>query len=140
MNRTELLIGDHVVLRRGLDILDGMMKKLEDGERIEIADVKAVFKFFQVMVLVHGEQRALMASIVDAFEARRVADFVLSSRRLSLILRNHIDKEDAVLCQLADNKHPEMFLDFSRLERKYARVHAASAASRTASKGVGSTT
>ena len=125
-------------LRRGLDILDGMMKKLEDGERIEIADVKAVFKFLQVMVLVHGDERALMAGIVDAFEARRVADFVISSRRLSLILRNHIDKEDAVLCQLADKKHPEM--DFSRLERKYARVHAASAVGRIASKGVGSTT
>lgn len=138
MNCTELLTGDHVVLRRGLDILDGMMKKLEDGERIEIADVKAVFKFLQVMVLVHGDERALMAWIVDAFEARRVADFVFSSRRLSLILRNHIDKEDAVLCQLADNKHPETFLDLSRLERKYA--HAAGALGQIASKGVGSTT
>ena len=167
MKCTELVIADHVVLRRALDILDGMMKKLEDGERIEIADVKAVFKFFQVfgddyhqtleekilfpalvratpqdspihqMVLEHGEERALVAWILDALEHRRVIDFVYSSRRLSLVLRNHIAKEDTVLGQLADrllskeeddrvvaefarnHKHPEMFVDFSRLERKY---------------------
>jgi hemerythrin-like domain-containing protein len=167
MKCTELVIGDHVVLRRGLNIFEGMMKKLEDGERIEIADVKTVLKFLQAfgdeyhqtmeekvlfpvlvratphgspihqMVLEHGEERALVTWILDAFESRRVTDFVYSSRRLILILRNHIDKEDAVLGQLAErllskeeddrvvaeftknHKQPEMYLDFSRLERKY---------------------
>ena len=91
MKCTELVIRDHVVIRRGLDILDGMMKKLEDRERIEITDVNAVFRFLQVfgdeyhqsveekvlfpllvratpqgspihqMVSEHGEERALVA-------------------------------------------------------------------------------
>jgi len=151
-----------------LDILDGMMKKLEDRERIEITDVNAVFRFLQVfgdeyhqsveekvlfpllvratpqgspihqMVSEHGEERALVAWIMDAFLSRRVTDFVYTSRRLSLVLRNHIEKEDAVLSQLAgqllskeeddavaaefmkNHKEPENYVDFSRLERKYA--------------------
>src|SRR5262245_39669777 len=133
MNCTELVIRDHVVLRRGLNILDGMMKKLEDGERIEIADINAVLKFLQAfgdeyhqtmeekalfpllvratpqgspihqMVSEHGEERALVSWIIDAFASRRVADFVYTSHRLSLVLRNHIEKEDAVLGQLADH-------------------------------------
>jgi hemerythrin-like domain-containing protein len=47
MQCTELISRDHVILRRGLDILDGMVKKLEEGERIEIADVTAILKFLK---------------------------------------------------------------------------------------------
>jgi hemerythrin-like domain-containing protein len=131
MKCTDLLLQDHTVLRRGLDILDSMMKKLEDGQRIEIIDVKAILKFLQVfgdeyhqtveekvlfpalvravpqgspihqMVMEHGEERALAAWIMDALASRRVIDFVYSSRRLSNLLRNHIAKEEAVLAQLA---------------------------------------
>jgi hemerythrin-like domain-containing protein len=132
MKCTDLLLQDHTVLRRGLDILDSMMKKLEDGQRIEIVDVKAILKFFKAfgdeyhqtveekvlfpalvraapqgspihqMVMEHGEERALAAWIMDAFASRRVIDFVYSSRRLSHLLRNHLAKEEAVLAQLAD--------------------------------------
>jgi hemerythrin-like domain-containing protein len=47
MQCTELISRDHVILRRGLYILDGMVQKLEDGERIEIADVTAILKFLR---------------------------------------------------------------------------------------------
>jgi hemerythrin-like domain-containing protein len=169
MKCTELVIQDHVVIRRGLDILDGMLTKLESGERIEIADVRVILKFLHAfgdeyhqtmeekllfpalvraapeespihqMVMEHGEDRALVTWITDALGARRVIDFVYSSRRLSMLLRKHIDREDRVLCDLAsqllskeedgmlvaefrkNRTEPESYLDFSRLERKYIR-------------------
>ena len=169
MKCTEIVIQDHVVIRRGLDILEGMLTKLESGERIEIADVRAILKFLQAfgdeyhqtieervlfpalvraapegspihqMVMEHGEDRALVTWITEALGARRVVDFVYSSRRLCMLLRKHIDREEAVLCDLASQllskdedsllvakfrKHrtePESYLDFSRLERKYIR-------------------
>ena len=167
MKCTELVIQDHVVIRRGLDILDGMLTKLESGERIEIADVRAILKFLQTfgdeyhqtmeetvlfpalvrsapegspiqsMVTEHGEDRALVTRITGVLAARRVVDFVYSSRRLCRLLRKHIDREDAVLRDLAsqlfskdedsmlvaefrkNRTEPESYLDFSRLERKY---------------------
>jgi hemerythrin-like domain-containing protein len=169
MKCTELVIQDHVAIRRGVDILDGMLTKLESGERIEIADVRAILKFLQgfgdeyhqtmeekvlfpalvraapegspihQMVMQHGEDRALVTWITDALGSRRVVDFVYSSRRLCMLLRNHIEKEDGVLSDLAnqllskdeDNMvlaefrknrtEPETYVDFSRLERKYTR-------------------
>ena len=167
MKCTELVIQDHVVLRRGLDILDGMLTKLESGERIEIADVRAILKFLQVfgdeyhqtmeervlfpvlvraapegspiheIVMEHGEDRALVTWITDALGSKRVVDFVYSSRRLCTLLRSHIDREEGVLGDLADQllspdednfvvaefrrnrMDPEVFVNFSRLERKY---------------------
>jgi hemerythrin-like domain-containing protein len=169
MKCTELVIQDHVVIRRGLDILDGMLTKLEGGERIEIADVSAILKFLQafgdeyhqameetvlfpalmrsapggnpihLMVMEHGEDRALVTRITEALAVRRVVDFVYSSRRLCMLLRKHIDREDGVLSDLAsellskdedsmlvaefrkNRTEPETYLDFSRLERKYTR-------------------
>src|SRR5262249_11449019 len=47
MKCTEILIQDHVLIRRTLDIVDGMLKKLKDGQRIEISDAKAVLKFLR---------------------------------------------------------------------------------------------
>jgi hemerythrin-like domain-containing protein len=48
MKCIELVIYEHLILRRGLDILDGMIRKLEEGARIEIADVTAILKFLRV--------------------------------------------------------------------------------------------
>jgi hemerythrin-like domain-containing protein len=167
MECIELVFTDHIVLRRALDVLDNMMKKLEGGERIEIADIRAMFNFLQFfgddyhqhteekflfpalvraaprgspiheMVLQHGEERALVAWILEALGARRVVDFVYSSHQLTALLRSHIDKEDRVLQVLADqllsneedtaiaaefknnHKEPEIFVNLPRLENKY---------------------
>ena len=167
MKCVELVILDHMAIRRGLSILDGMMKKLEEGERIEISDIKAMLTFLQMfgddyhqtveekilfpalvraaakdspvhqMVLQHGEERALMSWIIDAFASKRVVDFVYSCGRLSVLLRAHMDKEETVLCDLAGGllsvdedaaivaafrtsyRQPEFYVDLSRLERKY---------------------
>ncbi|HEX5000547.1 MAG TPA: hemerythrin domain-containing protein [Terriglobia bacterium] len=131
MKCTELVMRDHAVLRRGLTILDGMIKKLEAGDRIEIADVNAVLRFFKTfgddyhqtveekslfpvlvratrqdspihqMVQEHGEERALVSWMMDAMASRRVVDFAHSARRLNVILRRHLDMEDSILSQLA---------------------------------------
>jgi hemerythrin-like domain-containing protein len=69
MRWLEVVLQDHGLLRRGLDIIDGMLKHLEDGLRIEIADVAAVLKFLrlfgdqyhQVM-----EEEILFPALLDA--------------------------------------------------------------------------
>ena len=48
MKCAELVMQDHVILRRGLDIVDAMLRKLAHGERIEIADVTSVLKFLRL--------------------------------------------------------------------------------------------
>jgi hemerythrin-like domain-containing protein len=163
---TEMVIQDHAILRRGLDILDGMVRKLESGERIEIMDGTNLLKFLRVfgdeyhqtmeenvlypallraspeqallrqMLSEHGEERALVAAVDDALKSRRGVDFVRGARRLSLLLRSHLDKEDAILRQIAlsndednvvvvefakNHKQPETYVHFSRLEWKYAQ-------------------
>jgi hemerythrin-like domain-containing protein len=122
MKYTELVIQDHIVLLRGLDILEGMLTKLENGERIEIADVRAILKLIQVhqLVMKHDESRALVIGATDALASRRVGDFVYSSRRLCTVLRSHMDLEDGVLDDLARQSIPEIDVNLSRLEQKYA--------------------
>jgi hemerythrin-like domain-containing protein len=167
MKCTELVVRDHAILRRGLHILDGLIRKLEGGERIEIADVNAVLKFFKVfgeeyhqaveenalypalmsaagpgssihqMAAEHGEERSLVAWMTDAMTSRRIADFAYTSRRLIVILRDHLEREDSALGQLASQllapeadalitaeftkcfREPDSLLNFQRLERKY---------------------
>ena len=48
MKCTEIVIQDHVLIRRGLDIIDAMLKKLEDGLRIEIFDAATILKFLRL--------------------------------------------------------------------------------------------
>jgi hemerythrin-like domain-containing protein len=133
MKCTELVMQDHAILRRGLDIVDGMLKKLEDGERIEIADVITVLKFLRLfgdqyhqtveenalfpallraapeesalrqLVSEHGDERTLVVEIEDALMSRRGMDFFRSSRRLTAILRNHFEQEDTILHDLAEH-------------------------------------
>lgn len=174
MKCTELVMQDHVAVRRALDVLDGMMKILESGERIEIADARSILNFLEFfgedyhqaseekilfpalvravpqdspvhqLVMGHGQERALVDWIKEAFWSRRVKDFVYSSRRLSTLLRTHLDQEETVLGELAgrllskeeddavvaefmkNRKEPETMVNFSRLERKYTSKTAGS--------------
>ncbi|HYR89360.1 MAG TPA: hemerythrin domain-containing protein [Terriglobia bacterium] len=132
MKCTELIIEDHAILRRALDILDGMVTMMEGGLRIEIADVAAILKFLRLfggevhqsmeetilfpallraapddspihqMLSVHAEERALVAGIEGALKFKKAADFIWASRRLSLLLRNHFNEEDTILSDLAE--------------------------------------
>jgi hemerythrin-like domain-containing protein len=132
MKCTDLVIQDHAILRRGLSILDGMVRKLEDGARIEIADVVSIMKFLRLfgdqyhqnmeenilfpalmcaapqespltqILSEHSEERRLVNAIENALKFKVGTDFVRSSRQLSVLLRSHLDKEDTVLGLIAE--------------------------------------
>jgi hemerythrin-like domain-containing protein len=168
MRCTELVIGDHTIIRRGLAVVDGMLKKLEDGQRIEILDASTILKFLRLfgdqyhqameehvlfpallrvaphdttlrqLASEHGDERLLVAQIEEAMMSKRGMVFFRSSRQLTTLLRNHCDREETILCNLAEpylsveqdeaivaeftkNREPvAAFANFSRLERKYA--------------------
>ena len=48
MKCTEILLQDHIIIRRALDIVDGMLRKLDEGQRIEIYDAATILKFLRV--------------------------------------------------------------------------------------------
>src|SRR4051812_39991916 len=69
MKCTELVLQDHVLLRRGLDILDGMLRHLEDGQRIEIAGVTIILKFLRLFGDQYHqamEEEILFPALLDA--------------------------------------------------------------------------
>jgi len=118
MKRTDPVIQDHVNLQRGLGILDGMVRKLEEGDRIEISDVVSILKFLRMFgdQSEHSEERRLVTNIENALRVRVGSDFVRSSRRLIILLRSRLDKQDSVL-------RNDTSVNFSRLERKYPSKH-----------------
>jgi hemerythrin-like domain-containing protein len=118
MKSTDPVIYDHANLQRGLRILDGMVRKLEEGDRIEIADVVSILKFLRLFgeQSEHSEERRLVTQIEGALQRKVGSDFVHSSRRLTVLLRSRLDKQDTVL-------RSDTSLNLSRLERKYTSKH-----------------
>jgi hemerythrin-like domain-containing protein len=131
MNCTELVISDHAILRRGLMVVDGMLKKLEDGQRIEIFDAAAALKFLRLfgdqyhqvmeenvlfpaliraapnenalrqLVSEHGDERMLVSQIEEALISKRGMLFFRSSHQLTSMLRKHCEREELILGRLA---------------------------------------
>jgi hemerythrin-like domain-containing protein len=127
MKCTEIVIQDHVILRRALEILDTLVRKMERGERIEIADALTVLKFIRLfgveyhqtieekilfpallsaapqesparhMMFEHADHRTLLGAIDVALSQRKGREFVKSARTLIVLLRNHFDREDQFL-------------------------------------------
>jgi hemerythrin-like domain-containing protein len=114
MKSTDPVIHDHANLQRGLRILDGMVRKLEEGDRIEIADVVSILKFLRLFgeQSEHSEERRLVNQIEASLQRKVGGDFVRSSRRLSVLLRSRLDKEHTIL-------RSDSSVNFSRLEQKY---------------------
>ena len=175
MNCIELVISDHTILRRSLIVVDGMLKKLAAGQRIEIFDAATILKFLRLfgdqyhqvmeenvlfpaliraapnesglrqLVSEHGDERMLVNQIEEALMSKRGMLFFRSSHQLTSMLRNHCEREEMVLDRLADclsaeqdaaiaeefmknRAQAEIYMNFSRLERKYALVPVAVAA------------
>jgi hemerythrin-like domain-containing protein len=130
MNCTELIIEDHAILRRGLQMLDLMVRTMEDGGRIEIADAMAIARFLRLFgdeyhqtswdeVLgaalpgdalqeeqrrirsERAEIRTLVSGLEKALAGRKPLDFVRLARRLNPMLKDHCDREAEVLCDIA---------------------------------------
>jgi len=125
MRYTEVIPEDHAVLRRGLNILDRMVQRMEEGQLIEIFDIRAVTSFLRG----YGERysQVEVQDIVGAIEAslspKHGIEFVRSSRRLILLLRNQMEQEqvEAIAEQSTTSPiHAETYAGFARLERKYA--------------------
>src|SRR5262245_43457851 len=162
MKCTELVFQDHATIRRGLDILDSIVAKLEHGERIEIADAIIVLKFIRIFGLEyhqvieeqvlfpalhetriedlsfeHEEHRSLMNGIDEALNTKRGLEFVRRARGFIALLRNHLNREDAILRNFPEDWlsmeqdeavvsefakspiPPEQYRSLSRLEWKY---------------------
>jgi hypothetical protein len=125
MRFTEVIAQDHAAVRRGLDILDRMVQRMEEGQLIEIFDIRTVIKFLSIF----GERyrRTDVSELVGSIEAslspKHGVGFVRSSRLLVQLLRNQIDQEQVqhVAAELPANPIlTESYDDFARLERKYA--------------------
>jgi hemerythrin-like domain-containing protein len=131
MRCTELIAQDHAVLRQGLNILDRMVQIMEEGDRIEILDIRTVLKFLRMfgdeyhqsmeekvlfpvllraaphdviqgLMLEHHEERELVTAIEDALSPKHGIGFVRNSRQLILLLRKHLDMEDKVFLDIAE--------------------------------------
>ncbi len=115
---------NHETLRRGLDILDGMVGKMEGGDRIDIADAAAILNVFKS--LAQDEEQRLVASIEKALHFRKGMDFVLNSRQFTVLLRDHLEREDIPVPD-PDFEAAECF---ARIERKYVLTGRRTAPSR----------
>ncbi len=141
MRCTDIIAQDHAALRRGVDILDRMVQRMEEGNRIEIFDIRTVLKFLRAFgdsYHLSTEERELLSVIEADLNAKHGIGFVRSSRRIILLLRNHLEKEDLALADIgerllskneddviaatfASNRAiSDIVVGFSRLERKYA--------------------
>ena len=127
MKCTDLVVQDHIALRRALDILDGMINKLEHGDRIEIADAAKILKFLRVFGI---EYHQTIAAVEHSIAVRKGIDFVRNSRGLIVLFQNHYDRKDAVLPSTTISKEAQVNL--SSLECKYtAKPYESLAADRT---------
>jgi hemerythrin-like domain-containing protein len=137
MKCIELVIQDHVILRRALDILDAMVQRMKHGERIEIADAMTIAQFIRLfgveyhqtmeekvlfpavlhgvpqdspirhILFEHTEQRALIAAMDIALKVRRGSDFVRNALGVIALLRNHFDREDICLREITSSSKEE---------------------------------
>jgi hypothetical protein len=119
------------ILNRGLDVLDGMIRKMEIGERIEIIDAATVLRLLQPFEE-NGyrmlPQPPLVSALEDALRTKNAKDFVRGSRQLARTLRTSIQLErDAgnvgdPPVSAGTQSEAETYASLTRLERKYASL------------------
>ena len=132
MQFVEIVMQDHVILRRALNILDAIVVTLERGQPIEFSDAQEIVKFIRLvgiechqgmeeehlfptlrgalpldnriqrMLFQHEEQRAVLMDIEEALDSRRGVDFVQQAHLLIALCRGHLDQEETVLMQIAE--------------------------------------
>jgi hypothetical protein len=126
MKSREPIARYHDMLRYGLDILEGMVKKMEGGERIEIADAMAILKYLRVLQEESPsgppDGTMLILGLEDALRGKRGTDFVRKSRLLGLTLRSGIEQNKTIRAQEQVTIPDALYVDpgLSRLGKKYA--------------------
>jgi len=133
MKSTEIIVQDHIIIRHGLDIVDAMLGKLQDGQRIEIFDATTMLKFMRLfgdqyhqameenvlfpallraapddtalsqLLSEHGNERTLVDEIEAALMSRRGLAFFNSSHQLTALLRKHCEREEIIVHALAES-------------------------------------
>ena len=168
MKSTDLLIQDHRLIIRCLDVLDRIAASVYDGGHIDAKDVEAIVRFIRGfadnyhlakeesalfpemlrtapppdnplhhLLFQHDQARSLVEAIEDALLTQQAAEFVQFARRLSSLIRHHIETEENVLYVSAARSmtpeqdeqiameiskfqaDPSYVADLRRLERKY---------------------
>jgi len=89
---------EHRMLARGLDVLDRMVKRMEDGGRIEIADAAMILKFIgsltEICLSKQADGLALVTGLEYLLRSKKGQEFVRESRRLSLVLRAGLREQE----------------------------------------------
>lgn len=95
MKNLEFATRHHTMLRYGLDILEGMIRKMENGERIEISDAATVLKYLRSLgeegLPSHGEGTSPFGKVEESLRRKRARDFVRDSRELGALLRIYLE-------------------------------------------------
>jgi hemerythrin-like domain-containing protein len=127
MKCTNLLIEDHKIILRALDVLEEMAKRVENHQALEHDDVEIILRFLRVfaddyhqgkeesalfpevrrvlapegpvrqMLFEHDQERSLVDGIEDALFTQRGFEFVQLAHRLISMMRDHVRKENDIL-------------------------------------------
>jgi hypothetical protein len=114
------------MLDRGLDILDRMVKRMEDGGRIEIADAAMILKFIgsltEICLSKQSDGLELVSGLEHLLRTKRGRDFVRESRRLSVMLRARLREQELRMARERTVAITPAEIDarLSRLGEKYA--------------------
>src|SRR4030095_4447126 len=118
--------GDYVMLGRGLDILDRMGKRMEDGGRIEIADAAMILKFIgsltETCLSKQSDGLELVSGLEHLLRSKKGRDFARDSRRLSQMLRARLREQELRMARERTLAIAPAEIDtrLSRLGEKYA--------------------
>lgn len=136
MKSTKLLMADHDIILKALNILEEIDAELDHEKRVDDADIRSLLAFLrdfadgshhvkeeailfpalmqagmamqdgplQVMAYEHERGRALISAMDDALNRNDKHDFVMYARRYIQLLTEHIEKENYVLFDMADQK------------------------------------
>jgi hemerythrin-like domain-containing protein len=132
MKCTNLLIQDHKVILRALDVLEHMAERVENDKPVDAGDVMTILGVLRGfadnhhqtkeesalfpemmktaahkgaldrMIFEHDQERSLVEGLEDALRTRKGKEFVHFARSLLGILRTHIQKEEQILFPIAD--------------------------------------
>ena len=127
MKCTNLLIEDHKIILRALDVLEQMAKRVENHQVLEHDDIETVLRFLRSfaddyhqgkeesalfpevrrvlapegpvrqMLFEHDQERSLVDGIEDALFTKKGFEFVQFSNRLIDLMRDHVRKENDIL-------------------------------------------
>ena len=128
MRFTEVIAQDHAAVRRGLNILDRMVQRMEEatadrnfrypyGDQIS----SSLWRPLPARPMCRNSFGAIEASL----SPKHGVGFVRSSRQLIQLLRNQIDQEQVRTRCGRGSRKPDAITEspmttFARLERKYA--------------------